>query len=154
MKQSQWNEAMNLLDADLVESFVKKQENMAERKKNKVLWLRRGAVAACFMLVFAAFAGYFAFHGGKANSEVAAIITLDINPSFEIKIDKNEKKRPNSEFRTWLHDKLKDEIKEMIPSIIKRIEYRELVGHVFYFYIVPFENMENAQKEVLIQVLD
>ena len=46
MKQSQWNEAMNLLDTDLVESFVKKQENMAERKKNKVLWLRRGAVAA------------------------------------------------------------------------------------------------------------
>lgn len=91
MKQSQWNEAMNLLDTDLVESFVKKQENMAERKNSKVLWLRRGAVAACFMLIFAAFAGYFALNGDNTNSEVAAIITLDINPSFEIKIDKNEK---------------------------------------------------------------
>ena len=89
MKQSQWNEAMNLLDTDLVESFVKKQENMAERKKNKVLWLRRGAVAACFMLVFAAFAGYFMFGGDQ--SKVAATIMLDVNPSLEIKVDEDEK---------------------------------------------------------------
>lgn len=90
----------------------------------------------------------------KASNSYNVDTAFAVFVLYNLKIDKSEKKRPNSEFRTWLHDKLKDEIKEMIPSIIKRIEFRELVGHAFYFYIVPFENMKNAQKEVLTQVLD
>ena len=57
MKKTEWNEAMNQIDTDLVENFVLKQQEAVHRKKKKVLWLRMGAVAACFMLVFAAFAG-------------------------------------------------------------------------------------------------
>ncbi len=92
MKKTEWNEAMNQIDTDLVENFVLKQQEAVHKKKKKVLWLRMGAIAACFMLVFAAFAGYFAQSGGNSSqSKVVATIMLDVNPSLEIKVDENEK---------------------------------------------------------------
>ncbi|MBE6638763.1 MAG: hypothetical protein E7616_04820 [Ruminococcaceae bacterium] len=127
MKQSQWNDAMNLLDADLVESFVKKQEKMVERKKSKVLWLRRSAVAACFMLVFAAFAGYFALNGDQGK--VAATIMLDVNPSLKIRVDENEKVLEvvplNEDAKTVVGDRdfknkdLTETVRVLVDSIIE-----------------------------------
>ena len=46
------------------------------------------------------------------------------------------------------------EITKIIPSILKRIEDRGLLGHSFYFYLVPFEQMDENQKEVLTKVVE
>jgi hypothetical protein len=42
----------------------------------------------------------------------------------------------------------------MLPSILERIERRGLLGHAFYFYLVPFEQMDENQKEVLTKVVE
>ncbi len=89
MKKSEWNEAMNQIDTDLVDNFMLQQQEIHQRKRKKVLCLRFGMVAACFLLVFAAFAGYLVFGGDQ--SKVAATIMLDVNPSLEIKVDENER---------------------------------------------------------------
>ncbi len=89
MKRSEWNEAMNQIDTDLVDNFMLQQQEIHQRKRKKVLCLRFGMVAACFLLVFAAFAGYLVFGGDQ--SKVAATIMLDVNPSLEIKVDENER---------------------------------------------------------------
>lgn len=73
---------------------------------------------------------------------------------YNLKIEPKEKQRSNSDFRQWLFKELETEIIKMIPSILKRIEDRGLVGHAFYFYIVPFEKLNETQKEVLTKVVE
>ena len=50
--------------------------------------------------------------------------------------------------------KVKSKITRMLPSILERIERRGLLGHAFYFYLVPFEQMDENQKEVLTKVVE
>lgn len=72
---------------------------------------------------------------------------------YNLEIDKKEKTRSNSVFREWLFSNIKSEITRMLPSILERIERRGLLGHAFYFYLVPFEQMDENQKEVLTKVV-
>ena len=51
-------------------------------------------------------------------------------------------------------ESIKKEITEMIPDILQRIEYRGLVGHSFYFYLVPFEKLETNRTEILAKVVE
>ena len=73
---------------------------------------------------------------------------------YNLEIDKKEKTRSNSVFREWLFSNIKSEITRMLPSILERIERRGLLGHAFYFYLVPFEQMDENQKEVLTKVVE
>lgn len=73
---------------------------------------------------------------------------------YNLEISPNEKKRSNSDFRQWLFGRLEKEISQMLPSILGKIERRDLVGHSFYFYLVPFEKMQDAQKNVLVKVVE
>lgn len=47
MKKEQWNESLNHIDGDIVEEFVEKSAKL-ERKR---VWVRLGALAACFCLL-------------------------------------------------------------------------------------------------------
>ena len=69
-------------------------------------------------------------------------------------IDKKIKEKSNSEFREWLFDGIKKEITKMLPGIMDRIKYRDLIGHSFYFYIVPFEKLETNRQEILAKVVE
>ena len=61
------------------------QNNTASKSKKR--WLSM-AVAACLTLVIAGGgAGYYY----QANSTVASIVSLDVNPSIELRVNKNEK---------------------------------------------------------------
>jgi hypothetical protein len=73
---------------------------------------------------------------------------------YNLEIDKKEKMRSNSVFREWLFSNIKSKITRMLPSILERIERRGLLGHAFYFYLVPFEQMDENQKEVLTKVVE
>lgn len=73
---------------------------------------------------------------------------------YNLKISPNEKKRSNSDFRKWLFSRLEMEISQMLPSILGKIKRRDLVGHSFYFYLVPFEKMQDSQKNVLVKVVE
>ena len=55
MKKKEWNEGLNYLDPDIVEKYVEQKDRLAQqRKMSKAMWLRLGAVAACFVLIVSA----------------------------------------------------------------------------------------------------
>lgn len=51
MKKNQWNEGLNHLDPDLVEKYTEHKDRIRQKKKQKNIWLRFGAIAACFVLI-------------------------------------------------------------------------------------------------------
>ena len=54
MKKKEWNEGLNHLDPDLVEKYVEQKDRLRQKNKNpKGIWLRFGAIAACFCLIVA-----------------------------------------------------------------------------------------------------
>ena len=55
MKKKEWNEGLNYLDPDLVEKHNEQKERLRQKnKKAKGVWLRFGAIAACFLLIVSA----------------------------------------------------------------------------------------------------
>ncbi len=55
MKKKEWNEGLDHLDPDLVEKYVEQKDRLRQKnKKAKGVWLRFGAIAACFLLIVSA----------------------------------------------------------------------------------------------------
>ncbi len=55
MKKKEWNEGLNHLDPDLIEKHIEQKERLRQKKqKTKGIWLRFGAIAACFLLIVSA----------------------------------------------------------------------------------------------------
>ena len=55
MKNKEWNEGLNHIDPDLVEKYVEQKDRLRQKnKKSKAVWLRFGAIAACFVLILSA----------------------------------------------------------------------------------------------------
>ena len=55
MKKKEWNEGLNHIDPDLVEKYVEQKDRLRQRnQKSKNVWLRIGAIAACFVLILSA----------------------------------------------------------------------------------------------------
>ncbi|MBE6694688.1 MAG: hypothetical protein E7589_07985, partial [Ruminococcaceae bacterium] len=54
MKKKEWNEGLNNLEPDIVEKYVNQKGRLASRKKQKGIWIRFGAVAACFAVIVSA----------------------------------------------------------------------------------------------------
>lgn len=55
MTKEEWNEGLNHLDPDLVEQYVAQKDRLRKKsKKSKSLWIRFGAIAACFLLILSA----------------------------------------------------------------------------------------------------
>ena len=55
MKKKEWNEGLNHIDPDLVEKYVEQKDRLRQKnKKPKSIWLRFGAIAACFLLIVSA----------------------------------------------------------------------------------------------------
>ena len=52
MKKKEWNEGLDHIDPDLVEKYVLQKDRL--RQKNKKVWLRFGAIAACLALILSA----------------------------------------------------------------------------------------------------
>lgn len=51
MNQQQWNEAMNRIDTDVIENYVRQKETYEAKKTQRKIWRRVGAIAACLCLV-------------------------------------------------------------------------------------------------------
>ena len=55
MKQEKWNEDLNHLDPTFVEPYIAQKDTLRqENKRPKGVWLRLGAIAACFLLIVSA----------------------------------------------------------------------------------------------------
>lgn len=51
MKRNEWNEGLNHLEPDVVESYVTKKDTLSQSKKKHAVWIRFGAIAACFAII-------------------------------------------------------------------------------------------------------
>lgn len=54
MKKSEWNEALNYIDDDIVANFVAKKEMLQKKKRTKKIWIRVCAIAACLAIIITA----------------------------------------------------------------------------------------------------
>ena len=55
MKKKEWNQGLDHIDPDLVEKHIEQKERLRQKnKKAKGVWLRFGAIAACFLLIVSA----------------------------------------------------------------------------------------------------
>ena len=90
----------------------------------------------------------------KASSQYTVDTAFAVFVLYNLEIEDKQKKKSNSEFRQWLFGEIKQEITKMIPDILRRIEYRGLIGHSFYFYLVPFEKLATNRQEVLAKAVE
>ena len=90
----------------------------------------------------------------KASSQYTVDTAFAVFVLYNLEIEDKQKKQSNSEFRQWLFNGIKQEINKMIPDILRRIEYRGLIGHSFYFYLVPFEKLATNRQEVLAKAVE
>lgn len=68
---------------------------------------------------------------------------------FEIEFTKEESKLSNSEFRSNIREKIKNHIYSKIEAINKQIRKSNFSGYNFYFYIIPFSDLQNKRKEII-----
>lgn len=54
MKKSEWNEALNHIDDDIVANFVAQKENLQKKKKMRAVYIRLVAISACLAIIFTA----------------------------------------------------------------------------------------------------
>lgn len=85
----------------------------------------------------------------KATQSFCVDTAFAIFVLYNIQIPDEQKLKSNTEFRSWLFDDLKNSIVKLLPKILKEISDKQLGGHSFYFYIVPFENMLESRESVL-----
>lgn len=85
----------------------------------------------------------------KASNPYCVDTAFAVFVLFNVAIPPEKKKLGNIEFRDWLFESLKTAINANITEIYAKISRRNLDGHNFYFYLVPFENLDSAQEEVL-----
>lgn len=69
-------------------SACTEQKGIIKMKKSNIFLRRILPIAAAFLLVFTGAFGVWQFQAGRA---VASTVSLDVNPSIEIKVNKNEK---------------------------------------------------------------
>lgn len=71
---------------------------------------------------------------------------------FDIEISDNERKMSHSQFREYINDKVKTAVNKQIPTINKFLNESNFLGYDFYFYIIPFSELEKVRKDI-IQIL-
>lgn len=90
----------------------------------------------------------------KGSNEFDVDDAFGIFIGYQINVTVEEKKLPHSDFRELIKNKIINEIDKMEKSIETRIKNKQLEGHNFYIYIVPFTEIENKRKEILGEILN
>ena len=89
----------------------------------------------------------------KASSTYYVDTAFAVFVLYDITIPKEKQQLGNAEFRDWLFSTLTATIKSNIEEIYAKITRKNLDGHSFYFYLVPFEKLDSAKTAVLEGVL-
>ncbi len=73
---------------------------------------------------------------------------------FNITITDIELKLSNSEFRTNIREKIKNEILKAKESINYQLKKEGYSGYQFYVYVVPFSDLQNKRKDIIKQITE
>lgn len=68
---------------------------------------------------------------------------------YEMKISSDDKKLPNDVFNKKIKQVVLDEITGKLDLINKHIENKDLCGHCFHIYVLPFTDLDTNRKNVL-----
>lgn len=68
---------------------------------------------------------------------------------FDFPILDCERRLNNIEFRKKMKQKVEDAINEKIPQINKQLKKDQFIGYNFYFYIVPFYELDKIRKQII-----
>lgn len=90
----------------------------------------------------------------KGSNEFYVDDAFGIFIGYQIDVSKEERMLPVDEFRELIKNKIIEEIDKIEKSIETRIKNRQLEGHNFYIYIVPFTQIEQKRKEILGEILN
>ena len=71
---------------------------------------------------------------------------------FDIEISDDERKMNHSQFRKHLIDRVKAAVNNHIPTINKFLNESNFLGYDFYFYIIPFSELERVRKDIISQL--
>ena len=90
----------------------------------------------------------------KSSNEFDVDDAFGIFIGYQIDVTAEERKLSHSDFRELIKNKIINEIDKMEKSIKTRIRNKQLEGHNFYIYVVPFTEIENKRKEILGEILN
>lgn len=68
---------------------------------------------------------------------------------FDIPITEDERKVSNSQFRINIVDKVKQAVTQQIPMINRYLQREHFVGYQFYFYVMPFEELDTTRTTII-----
>ena len=68
---------------------------------------------------------------------------------FDFPVSDCERRLNNIEFRKKMKQKVEDAINEKIPQINKQLKKEQFIGYNFYFYIVPFYELDKIRKQII-----
>ena len=71
---------------------------------------------------------------------------------FDIEISDDERKMNHSQFREHINDRVKTAVNNQIPTINKFLNESNFLGYDFYFYIIPFSELERVRKDIISQL--
>ena len=74
---------------------------------------------------------------------------LRIFLGFDFPVSDCERRLNNIEFRKKMKQKVEDAINEKIPQINKQLKKEQFIGYNFYFYIVPFYELDKIRKQII-----
>lgn len=90
----------------------------------------------------------------KGSNEFDVDDAFGIFIGYQINVTTEERKLLPDDFRELIKNKIISEINKIEKSIETRIKNKQLEGHNFYIYIVPFTEIENTRKEILKEVIN
>lgn len=155
MMNDKLTNALGQLDeAILAEHFAYEKELARKRGMRKKTLKTVLACAACFALLFGCFAAYRSFLP-EEKKEIAATIMLDVNPSIEIEVDKNEKvltvKALNEDAeivvdgRDFKNQKVENVVLELVISMVKKGYIEEAKSAI----LLSVDSMDAAKADTL-----
>lgn len=68
---------------------------------------------------------------------------------FDIEISDDDRKMNHTQFRKHINDRVKTAVNNQIPTINKFLNESNFLGYNFYFYIIPFSELERVRKDII-----
>ena len=68
---------------------------------------------------------------------------------FNIEISDDERKMNHSQFREHINNRVIAAVNNQIPTINKCLNESNFLGYDFYFYIIPFSELERVRKDII-----
>ncbi|QOR34750.1 DUF1837 domain-containing protein [Clostridium sp. 'deep sea'] len=71
---------------------------------------------------------------------------------YEIEITNEDRKLSNKDFREKIKNIIDKDVSDRIKYINDKIAEHDLYGHSFYFYVLPFTDLDTSRKKILEEI--